>query len=411
MLPWLCGVSFLYVPSRSIVVRRWFRALDPTRVDWVVGAALLVGSEILIWAGSGHRDRVVAAIAVIVPSVAVAVRRRWLVEVLSVGVVIVTVKLAVWGTSVSGQAGGLGLVALMLIFYAIGAFYTGRQARLLFALGITVLLVSTLHSGGSPLMSLFLAVAIAGAPPWLLGRMARGHAERERTERERVERLDAEREFRVRAAALAERARLAREVHDVIAHSVSVMVIQAAGARTVMARDADRAEQSLRVVERAGREALAELRRLLGVLGDGESLRALAPQPGLEDLEELVSRTSAGGLVASIRVEGEPAAVSPGLSLCAYRVVQEALTNAIKHAGASCAQVVLRWSDDALELSVSDDGRGDFVDQSSRAVGGHGILGMRERIALHGGTVEVGSASGGGFAVRASIPLSLESVA
>lgn len=410
MLPGLCGVSFLYVPSRSIV-RRWFRSLEPTRVDWVVAAALLVGSEILIWAGSEHRDRAVAAVAVIVPSVAVAVRRRWLVEVLSFGVVTGTVKLAVWGTSVGGEAGGLGLISLMLIFYAIGAFYTGRRARLAFALGITVLVISTLHAGGSPLMSLFLAVAIAGTPPWLLGRMAREHADRERTERERVECLDAERELRVRAASLAERARLAREVHDVIAHSVSVMVIQAAGARTVMARDADRAEESLRAVERAGREALAELRRLLGVLGDGESLRALAPQPGLQDLEELVSRASAAGLAASIRVEGEPAMVSSGLSLCAYRVVQEALTNTIKHAGASCAQVALRWGDHALELFVSDDGPGNLVDQSGPAGAGHGIVGMRERVALHGGTVEVGSAAGGGFAVRASIPLSFESVA
>ena len=211
----------------------------------------------------------------------------------------------------------------------------------------------------------------------------------------------------MRTAALGERARLAREIHDVIAHSVSVMVIQAAGARTVIDRDPSRAESSLRAVERAGREALAEMRRLLGVLADGEDLRALAPQPGLEDLPGLVSSTREAGLKASIRVDGDPVAVSQGLSLCVYRVVQEALMNTLKHAGPTRAEVYLRWCDDALELRVSDEGRvaargvGEPVGGSS----GHGIAGMCERAVLHGGSVEAGSAPEGGFVVRARIPL------
>jgi signal transduction histidine kinase len=177
---------------------------------------------------------------------------------------------------------------------------------------------------------------------------------RERAARELAERVDAERELHVRAATLSERVRLAREIHDVIAHSVSVMVIQAAGARTVMDREPARAEVSLRSVERAGREALAEMRRLLGVLGDSEDLRALAPQPGLDDLRELVSSTQTAGLETSIRVEGEPVAVSQGLSLCVYRVVQEALTNTLKHAGPTRAEVTVRWDANALELEVND---------------------------------------------------------
>jgi signal transduction histidine kinase len=190
----------------------------------------------------------------------------------------------------------------------------------------------------------------------------------------------------------------------VIAHSVSVMVIQSAGARTVMAAEPDRAETSVLAVEQAGREALAEMRRLLGVLGGPEDLRMLSPQPGLEDLPELVSRTDAAGLSAQLRIEGEPISVSPGLGLCVYRVVQEALTNAIKHAGAARAEVRVRWCGDALELEVIDDGHG----ANPRAGGeksGHGILGMRERAALHGGSVETGPAPAGGFAVRARIPL------
>jgi signal transduction histidine kinase len=206
--------------------------------------------------------------------------------------------------------------------------------------------------------------------------------------------------------------RLAREIHDVIAHSVSVMVIQAAGARTVMDQDPSRAESSLRSVERAGREALAEMRRLLGVLADGQDLRALAPQPGLEDLPELVSSTRAAGLQALIRVDGDPLAVSQGLSLCAYRVVQEALMNTLKHAGPTRAEVYLRWCEDTLELRVSDEGRVDARGGGEPVGGssGHGIAGMRERTALHGGSVEAGSVPDGGFFVRASIPLIAGSV-
>lgn len=194
--------------------------------------------------------------------------------------------------------------------------------------------------------------------PWTVGRILRERGARERAQRERAERLDGERELRERAAAQAERTRIARELHDVIAHSVSVMVIQAAGARTVMDSEPERAEASLRSVERAGRDALAEMRRLLGVLESGSDRRTLAPQPGLAAIEELVVRTRAAGLATDLRVEGEPAIVSPALDLSAYRIVQEALTNAIKHAGPARAAVRLRWARDALELEVSDDGRG-----------------------------------------------------
>lgn len=178
-----------------------------------------------------------------------------------------------------------------------------------------------------------------------------------------------------------------------------------------MDREPEAAEESLHSVERAGREALAELRRLLGVLGDGRSLRALAPQPGLEDIEELISRTNAAGLATSMQIEGRPTAVSSGLSLCAYRVVQEALTNTIKHATASTAHVALRWGDGALMIDVSDNGRGAPIMAAGATHSGHGIVGMRERVALHGGSVEVGPTPEGGFAVRASFPLAQDDAA
>jgi len=209
-------------------------------------------------------------------------------------------------------------------------------------------------------------------------------------------------------AAISERTRIARELHDVIAHSVSVMVIQAGGARMVMDSEPDRAEASLRSVERAGRDAVAEMRRLLGLLDSGEDPRTLAPQPGLGDIEDLVSRTRTAGLEANLRVEGEPAIVSPALDLCAYRIVQEALTNAIKHAGPARVTVGLRWTCDALEVDVSDNGRGPLCVNGTSS--GHGIAGMRERAGLHGGNLETGAGRDGGFTVQARLPLAPERV-
>jgi signal transduction histidine kinase len=390
--------------SRWLAVRRWSRSLDPERVDWLVAAILLVGFELVIWSGSVRSDRAVAAVAAVVPCAAVVVRRRWLVKALAVGVVTSAVRLAVWGAGARAGADGVGVIAVMLVFYGAGAFYSGRRSWLAAGLGVTATLLANVGAAGSLAANVAFAAGIAVVPPFVLGRMVREHAARERASRERAERLDSQRELNVRMAALAERTRLAREIHDVIAHSVSVMVIQAAGARTVMSSEPTRAEEALQSVERAGREALAELRRLLGVLGDGRSLRELAPQPGIDDLDELVARTNAAGVTVSMRVEGRPLAVSPGLSLCAYRVIQEALTNTIKHAGPTRAEVAVRWAADQLDVAVTDHGaRGRAADNQTG--GGHGIVGMRERVKLHGGVLVAGPVPDGGFVVRASIPL------
>ena len=193
-----------------------------------------------------------------------------------------------------------------------------------------------------------------------------------------------------------------------IAHSVSVMVLQAGGARMVMDAEPERAEVSLRSIERAGRDALAEMRRLLGVLGSGEDPQSLAPQPGLRDIEDLVAGTRLAGLPVYLRVDGEPMTVSAVIDLCAYRIVQEALTNAVKHAGPAHAEVRLRWAPDALDVEISDDGRGSG--EVNGASGGHGIAGMRERAALYGGTLDAGPGPGRGFTVRAHLPLSPERV-
>jgi signal transduction histidine kinase len=383
------------------------RRLDPVRVDYLVAGALLVALEVQIWTTVHEYARGVHAVTAVVVVAAVAVRRHWPLQVLVVVTVGAGVTLALYGSRIEGQGGPLALIAMVLLFYGSGAFVPGLRSWIGLGLGLGFAAIVSRPRTSLP-ATLFGGTAFV-VLPWVVGRSRRAAASRERASRELAEELDAARELHVRTAALGERVRLAREIHDVIAHSVSVMVIQAAGARIVMDSDPLRADVSLRSVERAGREALAEMRRLLGVLADGEELRMLAPQPGLEDLDELVSSTRSAGLNASIRVEGAPVAVSAGLSLCAYRVVQEALTNALKHAGPTKAEVNVRWSEDALELQVTDAGRGASVPVTGP--GGHGIDGMRERAALHGGNLYAGPAPGGGFIVRARIPLFAESPA
>jgi signal transduction histidine kinase len=405
------GGSFRGVMSRVRNTIGWVRGLDPVRADLLLAVVFLVSFEVQASLVAAHpRVRFAQALTGLAIAVAIVIRRRWMVQALLLACLVFVGKRVLIGDQAAGQGGVGGLLGMLLLFYGCGAFLEGRRVWL--GLGISLALGTAISLVQSSLLAAVFGDVAFVLLPFLVGRSRRLAIAREHAAREQAERLDSERELHVRTAALGERMRLAREIHDVIAHSVSVMVIQAAGARTVMDRDPSRAESSLRAVERAGREALAEMRRLLGVLADGQDLRALAPQPGLEDLPELLSSTRAAGLKASIRVDGDPVAVSQGLSLCAYRVVQEALMNTLKHAGPTRAEVYLGWCHETLELRVSDEGRVAARGDSEPVGGssGHGIVGMRERAALHGGSVEAGSAPDGGFVVRATIPLIAGSV-
>lgn len=387
-------LNVMRLPARTLFTRPG--RIDSPQVDRLVGAALLVGIEAQTWLNPASQHRVQEAVAGVVLAAAVTVRRRLPLGALLAGVGTVA-GLDALGGRVTQHAIG-AIPAAILCFYAAGAFLTERRAYLALVLGVTGLWIDVLLTTRAPADLFFDGIMIA-LLPWAVGRMLRERGARERAHRELAERIDAEREQRAWGAAHGERGRIARELHDVIAHSVSVMVIQAGGARIVMDSDPERAEASLLFVERAGREALAEMRRLLGVLGsDG---RSLAPQPGLADLDDLVLRTRAAGLATDLEVEGTPWPLSPALDLCAYRIVQEALTNVLKHAGPAQAAVRIRWSRAALELEVADDGRGPHGNGS----GGHGIDGMRERVALHGGRLQAGAGGERGFAVVAMLPL------
>jgi signal transduction histidine kinase len=216
---------------------------------------------------------------------------------------------------------------------------------------------------------------------------------------ERAERLEREQEAERARAVAEEQARIARELHDVIAHNVSVMVVQAAAANDVFDARPERAREALRAIEASGRSALAEVRRLLGVVRENGA--EYAPQPGLDRIDELVAQVRAAGLAVDVAVEGVPRPLPAGVDLSAYRVVQEALTNTLKHADATRADIALRYGDDALDVEVRDNGGGAGNGDGA----GHGLIGMRERVSAFGGSLETGPLGTGGFGVSARFPL------
>jgi signal transduction histidine kinase len=243
--------------------------------------------------------------------------------------------------------------------------------------------------------------AIAFSVAWIIGFAVGGKFREADEARERAARAEREREERARLAVADERARIARELHDVVGHSVSVMTVQATAVRRTLEPDQNKEREALLVVEQTGREALAEMRRDVGVLRRPEEAPALAPQPSLEHLDQLVAKAREAGLAVELRVEGEPVQLPAGLDLTAYRLVQEGLTNALKHARAHRAEVVVRYSDGRVELTVTDDGRGGGDGDK----GGHGLVGMRERVSVYGGELEAGPRPEGGYRLSAKLPI------
>jgi len=247
---------------------------------------------------------------------------------------------------------------------------------------------------------------------WWFGDATRLRREREAQLAERTAQLELEREANARRAVLDERLRIARELHDVVAHHVSLMGVQAGAARRVLGRRPEKAEEVLSAIEASSREAVREMHRLLGFLRQCQDPdqhldrdgNPLAPQPGLRQLDALVGQMRAAGLPVALTVEGQERPLPPSVDLSAYRIVQEALTNTLKHAGPATATVTVRYGDRDLAIEIADDG-GATPPVAGSTVGGNGLVGMRERVGLLGGRLQVGSRPGAGFAVRAELPL------
>jgi signal transduction histidine kinase len=300
-------------------------------------------------------------------------------------------------------------VAILVLLYTLAAY----RPRRISVPGVAVCLVGAAvaiarwapgRALGSPsrVGEVFLFFTVPTVLAWVLGDSMRYRRGYYRALEERAARLERERDAQAQIAAAAERARIAREMHDVIAHNVSVMVVQADGAAFALDAEPERARQALAAISRTGRQALAEMRRMLGILRIGDDPADLAPQPGIDQLDDLLEQARATGLPVSFTVEGLPQALPRGADLAAYRVIQESLTNTRKHGGLSAAaSVTLRYCQDGLMLCVADDGRGAAAVSDND---GHGLVGMRERVEMYGGTVRAGPRPGGGYQVTATLP-------
>jgi signal transduction histidine kinase len=369
----------------------------PPARDAALALALAVVGQFEAWFVIGP-DSPLGAVAAVLGTVPVAWRRLFPVAAM----LTVIGSLVVIGFSNVDIAEPMApFVAIVIAMYSVGAHAARRRSLVGLALGLVLAAISvTVETGFSVADYSFAAVVAAG--PWLAGAALRGRRLEAAELARRATRLEREREEQARLAVAEERSRIARELHDVVAHSVSVMTVQAGAVRRLLAPEQERERDTLLGVERTGREALNEMRRLLGMLRATDEAQALAPQPSLRHLDTLVEQVREAGLPVDVRVEGTPVDLPPGLDLSAYRIVQEALTNTLKHAGPARARVLVRYGVRDVELEIADDGRGGGNGSGS----GSGLVGMRERAALVGGRVEAGPAAGGGYTVRARLPLS-----
>ena len=279
-------------------------------------------------------------------------------------------------------------------------------------LGLVIALASSVtvvRNGPNSTTDDVISVPVMFALGWLVGWSLRERTDRTEAAEERARIAELEREAAARVAVAEERGRIARELHDVVAHAVSVIVLQVGAVRHRMPDTAAADRDALRNVEEAGRTALAEMRRLLAAMRDDGTAPELSPTPGLDDLDRLVRDVRAAGLDVHVEVRGEPVALPRGLDLSAYRIVQEALTNSLKHSGTDLAEVVVTYSRDELCLQVRDHGHRVERAPIGANGGGHGLVGIRERVKLFDGSLDAGPAPGGGFLVRARLPLEASS--
>ncbi len=262
--------------------------------------------------------------------------------------------------------------------------------------------VTVVRNGPESTTDDYFSVPVVFGLGWLIGYALRERTERTEEAEDRAARAEREREAAARMAVAEERGRIARELHDVVAHAVSMMLLQVGAVRHRMPESAAVDREALRNVEHAGRTALAEMRRLLNAMREEGDDAELMPHPGLADLDRLVRDVGAAGLEVDLRVLGEPSPLPPGLDLSAYRIVQEGLTNSLRHGGATRAEVTVDYRLDELRLEVRDHGAGGGAASDGH---GHGLVGIRERVKLFGGEMSAGAAPGGGFLVRARLPV------
>jgi signal transduction histidine kinase len=359
----------------------------PSLVDVSIVVLLLVTG---IGAALDNASMAATAVTLVVAeTLPLLVRRRYpvAVSVVVTAIALVMIALGVW------------LVPLQLgvALYTLTSLREARAARATAIASIVVVAVAVLAAGKLEFGAGAARVALLVAA-FFLGDSIGSRRAYVREIEEKAERLERQRETESRRAVAEEQARIAREFHDIVAHALSVIIVQAGAADDAFEHDPTRAREAVRAVDSAARAALTDLRRVLGILHVQAEYR---PQPGLAQIDSLIDQVRATGLRVSLQIEGKPRPLSPAVELSAFRIVQEALTNSLKHAGAQ--QVVVRICyGDRLELEVSDDGAGD---NATAGLAGSGLIGMRERVTLLGGALAAGDAPGGGYRVAAEIPI------
>src|SRR2546421_3360449 len=368
-------------------------------LDLIVAAGLVVLGQVELWVGNvitGPKALVAPLVILIAGSV--AVRRRWPLMVVSV-VTISVAAIAIVAGSPDAVAVG---VAYFCALYGLAVWTDTRG----FLTGCGVVFGSNAVSAVGPHRSwrdVLVWSVVSGIAMLIARRAVRDRQLQAEALAAHAELLEREQELRAHEAVAEERARMARELHDLVAHNVSVMVVQAGAERHALGDEQASTRDALTSIEQAGRQALAEARRLLGMLRRKSTSEDLEPQPSIDQIDLLVEQVARAGLQVKLEVEGEPGPLPAGVDLCAYRVVQEGLTNALKHAGPAQTEVVLRYAPQSFEVEIRDDGRGSS-DLSGEGAG-HGLIGMRERVTLYGGELKAGPREGGGFEIHAHLPL------
>ncbi len=376
--------------------------LRPARQDFALAGLMIAIGLADVWLAT-DLDRFGGSLGAIVMGGAMAWRRLAPLAVMTVTALAEVVLTAIW-IPVDGWV--FILLVLVIGMYSLGAYSPSLPRSLVGVLAVMVAMTASVYVNDGPgAENLGFAGVLVGAP-WIAGVLVRRRTEEALELEHRAAELVRRGEEQRRRAIAEERARIARELHDIIAHSVSVMTVQAGAIEEVVERDRAAAMEAAAAIRETGRQALADLRSLLGLLReDGNGTDRLDPQPGLDDLAGLVEQVRAAGLAVELTIDGQGRPLPPAVGLSAYRVVQEALTNTLKHADASRADVTIRLLDECVDIEVTDDGG---VRSPAPGANGHGLIGMRERMALHGGQLDYGVRPSGGFRVHAVLPTSTE---
>jgi signal transduction histidine kinase len=366
-------------------------------IDVALSIVLAAGSVTEVVAGRDLRHETAAAISCVVISAGLAVRRRF--PLVCGGLALTTLVVQQLAIGDVEHASAVIVAALVLATFSLGVYGREVPARIIGAVGAAAFLATAIAKHKPPGDLVFVSIVLFA--PWFVGMVVRARHARVAVLEQRTIELERAGDRRTRRAVEEERARIARELHDVVAHAMSVIVVQAGAERMVLPAELASTRAVLEAIEHTSRQALGEMRRLLGMMRAGEDELALAPQPSLSFLPDLCDQVSRAGLPVALEVVGEPGEVPPGVDVSAYRIVQEALTNALKHAGPASARVTVRHHPDELEVEVTDSGRG----APEQTVGGHGLVGMQERVAVYGGRIRTGNRAAGGYAVHVHLPI------